>query len=293
MTDPVARKLYHRVILQSGSFGRPPLSRHEAAEIGAQYVWLLGIDPESADAGARMRAVPVADLIAASGVLARARARFADTTPSFMPHVEMATDQAGLIDTIAEAARGLDVLIGTTREEVHAFYAANPAMASPPDDAVRGRFADLAGSADAIETYRQRRPGGSVMDLLADLGTEHTFVRPSLRLAEAIAAHGGRVHAYQFDWAPPRSPFRACHCIELPFMFGTLDAWPDAAMLAGGDAAQMADLSRTMRAPWGRFVRDGADALDWPCYDAERRTTMIYGDICGPVGDPAGIESWV
>jgi hypothetical protein len=55
----------------------------------------------------------------------------------------------------------------------------------------------------------------------------------------------------------------------------------------------MADLSRTKRPQDARIVRDDADALDWPCYDAERRTTMIYGDICGPVGDPAGIESWV
>ena len=114
-------------------FPRPPLSRDEAAGIGAQFVRLLGIDPAAADAAARMRTVPVADLIAASGALARARARFGDTTPSFMPHVETAIDQAGLIAAIAEAARGMDVLIGTTREEVHAFYAANPAMAAPPD----------------------------------------------------------------------------------------------------------------------------------------------------------------
>jgi hypothetical protein len=33
--------------------------------------------------------------------------------------------------------------------------------------------------------------------------------------------------------------FRACHCIALPFAFGTFPAWPDAAMREGADMAQM------------------------------------------------------
>jgi para-nitrobenzyl esterase len=128
-----------------------------------------------------------------------------------------------------------------------------------------------------------------MMDLLADLGTDHTFGWPSLRLADAIAAQGGHVHAYRFDWAPPRSKFKACHCIELPFTFGTFDAWPDAPMLAGGDAAQMESLSATLRAHWGRFVRDGAPGPSWPRYDENGRLTMLFGDVCGAVGDPSGL----
>ncbi len=289
IADPQARPLFGRAILQSGGFGRPPLTAAYATRIGVDYVRSLGIDPDASDAGAQMRAVPASRLVEAAGALARSRAKFAETTPVFMPHVDVPMSGDTAIGMIADGARDLDVLVGTTREEVHAFLAANPAMAAPPDEAVRARFAELAGSADAIDVYRRRRPGSSVMDLLSDLGTDHTFGWPSLRLAAEIAARGGRVHAYQFDWAPAASRFKACHCIELPFMFGTLDAWPDAAMLAGGDAGQMAALSETMRASWGGFVRDGAVGTDWPRYDGDRRMTMVFGEMCGPVGDPAGL----
>jgi para-nitrobenzyl esterase len=289
IADPTARTLFRAAILQSGGFGRPPLSREEAVEIGRDYVRLVGIDPAAKDAAALMRAVPIAQLIAAQGALARSRARFAETTPPFMPLVDTPMTEAALLDMIAAGVGDLAVLIGSTRDEVHAFYAANPAMAEPPEDAVRSRFAALAGSADAIEAYRRRRPGGAAMDLLADLGTDHTFGWPSLRLADAIAARGGHVHAYRFDWAPPRSPFKACHCIELPFSFGTLDAWHDAAMLRGGDPAQMAPLSAMLRAHWGHFVRAGAPGPSWPRYDGQARLTMLFDEVCGVVGDPSGM----
>ena len=73
------------------------------------------------------------------------------------------------------------------------------------------------------------------MEWLADVTSDHTFLWPAMRLAGAMAAQGAAVQAYQFDWAPPASRFKACHCIELPFVFGNLDAWPGAGMLDGGD----------------------------------------------------------
>jgi para-nitrobenzyl esterase len=131
------------------------------------------------------------------------------------------------------------------------------------------------------------------MDLLADLGTEETFLLPQMRLAEAVAARGGSAYAYLFDWAPPASRFRACHCIDLPFVFDNLEAWRDAPMLAGGDAAQMADLSAAMRRAWTAFVRSGTPDHEglphWPRHDIDRRPTMRFGARIGVVGDPACI----
>jgi para-nitrobenzyl esterase len=59
---------------------------------------------------------------------------------------------------------------------------------------------------------------------------------------------------YRFDWHPPGSPLGACHCIELPFVFGTLPAWREAPMLAG---AAPADLVRSTQSAWSAFARDG------------------------------------
>ncbi len=286
---PDARALFRRAIMQSGGFGRGAYASSMAAARADQLLRLLDIDPQRGDALARLRAVDVPRLLVAQGELARANARFAQTMPPFMPVLPSAMTQAAMLGAIADGADGKAVLIGATADEVHAFYAADPAMENPSADAVAARF----GGEAMLARYRARRPGASAMDLLADLGTDETFLLPAMRLAEAIARRDGNVYAYLFDWAAPASRFKSCHCIDLPFVFGTLDAWQDAPMLSGGDAAQMAALSAAMRRAWIAFVRTGDpahDALpDWPRYDAEYRPTMRLGAHIGVVGDPACI----
>jgi para-nitrobenzyl esterase len=277
MLDPAARGTFGRAILQSGSFGRAPRTLAEAAEQGAYFLRLLEIDPEASDAAARAREVPVARLLEAQAALARALAHWGETTPPFMPALDRATTQGGLIADIARAAGpAMEVMIGVTREEVHAFFAADPAMREP----------DAAKAAERLNGRREalaaRRPGGSTMDLLADLASEETFIAPSFALADALP---GPAYFYRFDYAPQGSPFRACHCIELPFVFGTLDACQGAGMLAGADAAFCATLSARMRRDWISFARYGAPEADWPRYGRGRQV-MRFDSVCeaGTVG---------
>lgn len=294
IADPRARPLFHRAILQSGGFGRDPLAAAEAQEMHAAILREAGLDPAAPDLPARLREVPAEALLAATGKVAAARARFAESSPPFMPTVAEPMTQAELFGAIARGAKGLQVLIGATHDEMHAFFAGNPAMANPDWSAAAQRFAALAKRADAMERYRARRPGGTLMDWLADVVGDHTFLWPTMRLASALAEAGVAVQAFQFDWAPQASRFRACHCIELPFVFGSFAQWPGAGMLDGGDAAEMDGLSATIRAAWCAFVRSGdaaTAALPWPRYDTARRLTMVLDACCEVVGDPAGLEA--
>jgi para-nitrobenzyl esterase len=284
-----ARSLFHRAIMQSGGFGRGAYTSAMATQRADQFLRLLDIDPQSSDALARLRAVEVTRLLAAQADLARANARFAQTMPMFMPVLPSAMTQQAMLAAMADGLDGKPVLIGATADEVHAFYAADPTMQDPPENTVLERF----GGAVELARYRARRPGGSAMDLLADLGTDDTFLLPAMRLAEAIAQRGGSAYAYVFDWTPPASRFRSCHCIDLPFVFGTLDAWPDAEMLAGGDMVQMQALSAAIRRSWVAFVRGGDPSQEllppWPRYDDQRRWTMRLGARNAVLGDPAGL----
>lgn len=288
LLHPIASQQFRAAILQSGSFGRAPLSRTEAAGTALEYLSHLGLDPAAPDLPDRLRAMPVSALLDAQTALARARARFAETNPPFMPTLPGALTQPDLIAAIAAAARGKQLLIGATREEVHAFFASNPAMANPDPAQIAARFQAL-GASEA--PYRRRGPAGSAMDLLADLSSDRTFLWPAMQLAEAAP---GPVFAYQFNWAPAGSPFHACHCIELPFVFGNFGSWPDAGMLAGGDPAEMQALSTHIRAAWAGFIRHGDPSLPglpWPRYDASRRLTMQLDRVVAVAGDPAGMES--
>jgi para-nitrobenzyl esterase len=229
-----------------------------------------------------MRDMSVVDLLAAQGKIARSLARFAETTPPFMPVVEQPCSGGDLISRVAAAAAGMDILVGATREEVHAFFAADPAMAAP--EAVLA--AEKLG--DGALAYRDRRPGGTLMDWLADKGSDETFIWPSMRLASALT---GPVFAYLFDYAPAASPFKACHCIELPFVFGTSAAFAGAGMLEGADPGLCAALSARLRRAWTGFIRDGVPGPDWPRYDAQNRLTMRLGEICEVARDPAGLTT--
>ena len=293
---PEARGLFGRVIMQSSGLGRGFYPSSVATERGDQFLRLLDIDPHANDALQRLRAIPVPRILQAQSDFARANARFGWNTPPFMPVSPVEMTEVETLAVIADGVTsgsdfgGKDVLIGANADEMHAFFAPDPAMVDPPAASVTARFGGEAMHAH----YRARRPGGTAMDLLADLGTDETYLRPTMRLADAVATRGGNAYAYFFDWAPPTSRMKSCHTIELPFVFGTLESQRDLPILAGGDAAQMADLSTAMRRAWAAFARFGNPAHGgvptWPRYDVTRRPTMRFGTRIGVINDPAGLR---
>jgi para-nitrobenzyl esterase len=257
---PDVRHLFHRAIMQSGGFGRPPRTAEQATSRADTFIRRLGLDPDASDIAGHLRAVPAQRLVEVQAEYARASARFGNTDPPFGPVLPQQLTSAELIDLIATSVGATDVLIGATREEGHAFFA--------PDLNVSGPALTEAFGMDTISYHQRRRPGATRRDLLADITTELVFRTPVLSLARQMAGRGTNVFAYQFNWAPPNSPFKACHCIDLPFTFGNLDAWSEAPMLAGGHPAVMHDLSAAIRRAWIAFVRSGNPQHDempaWP-----------------------------
>ncbi|SNS03867.1 carboxylesterase family protein [Actinomadura mexicana] len=84
--------------------------------------------------------------------------------------------------------------------------------------------------------------------------TDRLFRNGSLELAAGMTAS----YAYRFDWSPTASPLGACHCIELPFVFGGLNAWRDAPMLAGADPADLRRLVDRVQQAWTAFIHGGS-----------------------------------
>ncbi|MDT8910848.1 hypothetical protein [Amycolatopsis sp. PS_44_ISF1] len=66
------------------------------------------------------------------------------------------------------------------------------------------------------DEVRAFAPGASPSEV--DKTTESFFAGALPRLAERF----GPDHTlYRFDWAAPADPHGACHCIDIPFRFGT------------------------------------------------------------------------
>ena len=76
-----------------------------------------------------------------------------------------------------------------------------------------------------IDTYERNRPGAKGSDLLVAFMTDHIFRIPVIRVAETQAEQGRDAFMYWFTYESQVVDFlKACHALELPFVFGTLDA---------------------------------------------------------------------
>ncbi|RJO75616.1 carboxylesterase/lipase family protein [Nocardia panacis] len=98
-------------------------------------------------------------------------------------------------------------------------------------------------------------------ELAQSLGRE-IFEEPLAEFADDLARAGAHLHRYRVDALHPDNPFGACHCIELPLLFGDENAWGTAPMLSGLPLDTLADLGAPMRRAWGEFVTTGVIA-DW------------------------------
>ena len=288
MANPDTAPLFRRAILQSGPLGQAPAPPDQAAAVTRDYLGLLEIDRGNA---AELQRLPADRLIRAAGELARRAKRFADSRVPFN-----AVDDGKVVtgDPLAAiergAGRGIDVLAGTTRDESAAHLAYDEDVLGADEAQVRRHFAGLFG-ADAeakLTAIRRRRPGGSVYDVLVELGTELTFARATAAFAAARAEHGERAFLYRFDWQSPQPRLGACHCIELPFVFDNFPDWPGAPMLAGADPAVTRGLARSMHQAWLAFIETGdpnhAEMPAWPRYDGRSRRSMRFDSVVEVAG---------
>jgi len=288
---PRMRARLRRAVVQSAPFGRMLRSQAAAEQIGQAMSRELGVTD-----AAGWRAVPVERINTAQVTVARGMAAFANTTPPFIPVVDHAILGEDVMPAAVAGAAQRDVLVGYTRDEMAAFFAPDERMRSAPPEAVHAVFARVFGAAadEAIAEYRERARAGSPDSLLGEMLGEASFGAGVYAFAERLAAAGRPAFVYRFDWSAPAGPFRACHCIELPFQFDTLAHW-DAPMLAGGDATQMATLAAQTRDAWIAFARTGdpghAGLPAWPRHGAAGET-MLLDAPCRVVADPAGRRRW-
>lgn len=271
MASPDRRGLFSRAILQSAPFRGFHKPRAESRPIGQAFAAALGVDPRRAS----IEAILVAQL-----ALMKQGARFAAISPPFTPVID---DDWFPEDLMQAATTGHDVMIGTTRDEMGAFFARDAAVQTADAEKVLAEFRAVYGenAAAARDAYADQRGSDKPGDLLSALVGDVLFDGGTLAFAEARAAAERPVLLYRFDWAPQESPFGACHCIELPFVFHNHASW-DAPMLGGGDPAA---LTTRLQDSWIAFARGGDP---WPRYDATDRATMLF-DAPGRVAeDPAG-----
>jgi para-nitrobenzyl esterase len=285
LTMPELDGLFRRAIMQSASMGRMFNAPDESERLGRAYLKLLDIQPDRA---AELRKVPVDRLLQAQQALGAAERKLAQTKPPFWLVRDGAYIRSELLDTLGPQRKlGIDLLIGTTREEMAAFYRHDDAVRNAGADVVEQLFRVEFGDKAAIymDAYKRRRALPNAAALLGDMNTDKVFRLGSLELAGLFGRKGLSAHVYQFDWQSPAG-YESCHCLELPFVFGDLRPWAGAPMLEGMDTHEFEGLSGAMQQAWAAFAHGGdpghAGIPRWKAYTDENRNVMHFGRVIEP-----------
>gem|GEM_PF-3228700 len=135
-----------------------------------------------------------------------------------------------------ERAPNLRVLIGTTADEMAAFYGPHPFFSA----------------------LRRVPVIGKPLALIAQKAVQaKAFDKPTDQLADLLADAGAGVYRYRVGSLHPANPFGACHCIELPLLFGDGESWQHAPMVEPLTASEITAIGVRTREHWGQFVHTG------------------------------------
>jgi para-nitrobenzyl esterase len=228
----------------------------------------------------------------AADVAARLRARVAD--PRTAPIDELLTAERAVAAELGPASvwaftptHGVESLptepgarpatvptiVGSTTEEMALFLRLDERVGKLDDETlarrVRHRFGD--NTSAAIGRYRSLTSGAPPA-IAEAMATDETFTVPTLRYADALAG-GDRqvpVRTYAFAWRSPM--LGACHGIEIPFVFGTLDA--PMVNVFTGDGEERRPLSNQMMDRWLAFA-SGDEPGSWGRHEPDADHTLV------------------
>ena len=172
----------------------------------------------------------------------------------------------------------VDIMIGTNAEEMN-YWIGEIGGILPFRFSIPIKFENDMKILSREEKQRVKRfmsqMKGHSMWRMARFYDEMMFRLPAVEQAQTHARSGGRV--YMYYWTIPSAiPLRkACHAVELSYVFGNCDE-----TIYTGRPADEA-ISDMVMQMWTNFARSGdpsVDGLSWEAYDEAARATMILSD---------------
>lgn len=254
---PRAAGLFHRAIAQSlpGAFFTPALAADLtaacAAELGVEPAELPATDAQLLPLAGDAVLVTMEEHVDRWGPAALAQVPFA---PVVDGDVLPATPWQGLTGAVP-------LLVGHTRDEQRLLTALGGLLGQvTPEQA--SESARVFGPDP--QAYLDAYPDPD--DLYEVVRSDWLFRMPSLWLAQAQLAAGGRAHVYELTWPAPGmgGALGACHGLDVPLVFGNLTLGRPA-LLVGEVTDEAEAVSAQMRRAWTAFATTGDPG--WPTFD--------------------------
>ncbi|MEU0883336.1 carboxylesterase family protein [Lentzea sp. NPDC005914] len=271
---PRAAGLFHRAVASSvpGPFFTPELAADVtaacAAELGVSPTGLSTVDPELLPAAADEIMAKIGQFTGRWGQAAHKQVPFAPIVDGdVLPTTPWEAVAGG-------SAKHIELIVGHTRHEQRVLTLIDGMLGQVTEQQAATALDVFAPGPDGTRRYRESFPAAGPEELYDLVCSDWLFRMPSLRLAEAQVAAGGRAHVYVLAWPAPGmgGALGACHGLDVPLMFGNLDRGRPA-VLIGDVTPEAADLSDRIRRAWTGFAAHGDPG--WPAYSADRLTHVF------------------
>lgn len=277
MAMPAGKGLFHRAIVQSGSYSRrahlEAMKPAEATQYARALLAALEIGP--AEAGKKLLELPMDALVAGlkkAPSLAWAPVADGRTLPSGPWWPEGPTISADIPLMIGTAETEMTMLIGTN----------DPTTFSLDDAGLRKRLSAFMSADDmepVIQTFKASRPNATPSELFFAISTAIPFRRGAWQQADRKAAQNAApVYLYELDWHTPvdGGKWQSPHSLDLAMVFDNV-AKSESMVGKGPEAQKVAD---QMSAAWLAFARTGnpnAKGIpNWQPYTTKDRATMVF-----------------
>jgi para-nitrobenzyl esterase len=292
MNAPSAKGLFHKAIVESGSyltgFTEPSVSKRVAAALLEE----LQLQPSQVDS---LQTIPYEKLNAAGkkalskvGAALKAEGK---TLPqfglswgpnldgSFLPY--QPTDAAAV-----EIAKNVPMLVGSTKNEFTPFIPGSRDITMENAKAnLQKKYGDKTDAymAAVKKAYPETTKPSDYIDIDV-LFRPGTISHANLKAVAGAAP----VYMYLFCWQSPvmDGMYKAMHCMELPFVFDNIDKCEE--MTGGGKEAYA--LADKMSSAWINFARTGNPGAknlpNWPAYTQQNGATMIFDNKCEVKNNP-------
>jgi para-nitrobenzyl esterase len=275
LAAPSARGLFRRAILQSGG-AQAVTTPANAIKATRALAAKLGVEASRAGlAGTRPERLLAAQSALKQDILVHPDPALwgEEAIASLMPFQPVIDGEilpaAPLARIAAGASDDVAMMAGFNSNDWRIFLFAN-GVSDIPDETLLGPVA--AHGFKCLAAYGLA-PGPALAAYRA-LQTDWWCRIPALRLAEA-RAHAP-TYLYEFAWRSPAAGglFGACHGLEMPFVFDTLDK--GAAQIMGPllGPAPPQELADAMHTAWLSFARSGDPG--WPAYEHKTRSAMLF-----------------
>ncbi|MFE3827554.1 carboxylesterase/lipase family protein [Streptomyces sp. NPDC059092] len=276
-----AAGLFARAIAQSvpGPYFSPELAADMSAAIAAELG--PGIRPTVAE----LAEFPPDRLVAAGAAMAGRMAGWEDrwggvarTATPYSPVVDGDVLPRAPWEALADgAARDIELIVGHNRDEYRLFAALSGQIGLMTEERALGALRALGPVADSAAAYRAAHPDADAELLHELVFSDWLFRMPSLRLAQAHVAGGGRARVYELTWQATGmgGVLGACHALDVPLTFGNLTSGLAPMLIGAEPSAEAEALSARFRAAWTAFASYALTDADWPPYDLEERQVLV------------------